>query len=109
MEGELQHLREALQAKNLFDVRSTCKRMFGCEDLELDELTTALTEFGFFSLCEILDQIRRAPEHQRATLALGVPLTLARDELSHEKNERALAAAKSIIQRFPDRAHDSKT
>jgi hypothetical protein len=74
---------------------------FGHEDSELDDLVADLTESTRYELGQTLEQVRRASLHLRPTLAIAIPLVLARDGLTSARMKRALAHLRALIEAFP--------
>jgi hypothetical protein len=77
-------------------------RVMRTEAEELGELIVDLAESTRAELNTRLEHIRRAPIHLRPTLALTIPLVLARERLPAAKLGRILECIKAMIETFPD-------
>jgi hypothetical protein len=82
--------------------RPSLNALFGGA-LGLDALVVGMADAALRELFAALEQIRRAPVHLRPTLALALPLILAKSGLSIERNGLVLAAVRTAIERLPNR------
>jgi hypothetical protein len=106
LDAELDRLAAALDANEGTAVRAAWREAFDCRDGELDVLLGCLRPSGILELYKNLEQIRRAPARIRPTLAFAIPLVLANNRAAGADTAAALAVARAVIERFPDRPRD---
>jgi hypothetical protein len=102
MTADLERLQAALTAKEPSEVRAVFRDAFDCRDSELDTLLGHVPDAGVEALFRTLDQIRRAPVYLRPTLSMALPFILTNDKFA-ARDGGALAAARAVVQRFPER------